>query len=45
MLKPINVSVNSCNHQRRHGNLKNKAPVAFYRSNVDQDVKPAMMVA
>jgi putative transposase len=33
------------NHRRRHGSLKNKAPMTFYRSNVDQEVKPAMMVA
>ena len=33
------------NHRRRHGNLKNIAPMAFYRSNVDREVKPAMMVA
>jgi putative transposase len=33
------------NHRRRHGSLKNKAPMTFYRSNVDQEVKPTMMVA
>jgi putative transposase len=33
------------NHRRRHGSRKNKAPMTFYRSNVDQEVKPTMMVA
>lgn len=33
------------NHRRRHGSLKNKAPYTFYLSNLNQIVKPEMMVA
>jgi putative transposase len=43
--KRVSEFMDCYNHRRRHGSLKNKAPMAFYRSNVGQDVKPAMMVA
>src|SRR5690554_4079809 len=43
--KEVSEFMEYYNHRRRHGSLKNKAPMAFYRSNVDQEVKPAMMVA
>jgi putative transposase len=33
------------NHRRRHGSLKNQAPMVFYHSNVDGELRPAMMVA
>ncbi|MGI6625671.1 MAG: IS3 family transposase [Limnochordia bacterium] len=33
------------NNRRRHGSLKNKAPMVFYRSNIDRELRPAMMVA
>ena len=33
------------NHRRRHGSLNNKAPMEFYSSNIDRELRQAMMVA
>ena len=33
------------NHRRRHGSLKNQAPMVFYHGNVGEDLRPTTMVA